>query len=143
MVAGRSGGDGRDDFRELTDEMTTRLISQAREKTSGLRTAARLPNFRKVSLMATEGPHKGEVFPIEKPSILIGRVQGDILIEDTKVSRSHCALEVHGTTVLLVDLDSANGTYVDGRKVACAELSHMSEFRVGSTTLMLTITGGR
>ena len=123
--------------------MTTRLVSQAREKTAGMRTAARLPSSGRVSLLATEGPLRGKVFPIEKPSILIGRVQGDILIEDTKVSRAHCALEVHGTTVLLVDLDSANGTFVDGRKVACAQLSHMSEFRVGQTTLMVTITGGR
>ena len=86
---------------------------------------------------------KGQVFPIEKPQVLISRNQGDIVIGDSQISRSHCVVEVHDLSALLVDLDSANGTFVEGRKIACCQLSHMSEFRVGGTTLMLTITGGR
>ena len=133
----------RDDSAQLTNEMTTRMVSQAREKTAGMREAPQLPKFKNVSLLVTEGPLKGKTFPIEKPQVLIGRNQGDIVVEDTKVSRSHCVVEVHGLSALLVDLDSANGTFVDGRKIACCQLSHMSEFRVGGTTLMFTITGGR
>jgi pSer/pThr/pTyr-binding forkhead associated (FHA) protein len=41
---------------------------------------------------------------------------------------------------LLVDLGSANGTLVDGKKVASHELQHMEEFRVGETTLMFLVT---
>jgi DNA segregation ATPase FtsK/SpoIIIE, S-DNA-T family len=125
------------------DELTTRLVTQARERTAGMRTAPHLPASKKVSLLVTGGPLKGKVFPIEKPQVLIGRVEGDIVVEDSKISRSHCVLEIHGLAALLVDLDSANGTFVNGKKIACSPLDHMSEFRVGNTTLMFAVTGGR
>jgi S-DNA-T family DNA segregation ATPase FtsK/SpoIIIE len=125
------------------NELTTRLVTMAREKTAGMRTAPALPPSKKVSLMVTEGSLKGKVFPIDKPQVLIGRVDGDIVIEDSKVSRSHCVLEVHGLAALVVDLDSANGTFVNGKKIACSQIDHMSEFRVGNTTLMFAVTGGR
>jgi len=41
--------------------------------------------------------------------------------------------------VRLCDLDSANGTYVDGERVQAAELEHLSEFCLGSTWLVVTI----
>jgi S-DNA-T family DNA segregation ATPase FtsK/SpoIIIE len=127
----------------LNDELTTRFVTRAREKTAGMRTAPQLPASKKVSLLVTAGPLKGKVFPIEKPQVLIGRSEGDIVVEDSKVSRSHCVLEVHDLAALLVDLDSANGTFVNGKRVACSQLDHMSEFRVGNTTLMFAVTGGR
>jgi pSer/pThr/pTyr-binding forkhead associated (FHA) protein len=40
-----------------------------------------------------------------------------------------------------VDLESGNGTFVSGKKVVSSELDHLSEFRVGKTTLMFVITG--
>ncbi|MBI3896089.1 MAG: FHA domain-containing protein [Acidobacteria bacterium] len=39
-----------------------------------------------------------------------------------------------------LDLNSANGTFVGEEKITHCELGHMSEFRVGSTTLMFTVT---
>jgi pSer/pThr/pTyr-binding forkhead associated (FHA) protein len=39
-----------------------------------------------------------------------------------------------------VDLDSNNGTFVNGKKIASCELHHLSEFQVGASTLMLAIT---
>jgi len=41
--------------------------------------------------------------------------------------------------VRLCDLDSANGTYANGERVQAAELEHLSEFRLGSTCLVVTI----
>jgi pSer/pThr/pTyr-binding forkhead associated (FHA) protein len=41
--------------------------------------------------------------------------------------------------VRLCDLDSANGTYFNGERVQAVELEHLSEFRVGSSWLMVTI----
>jgi pSer/pThr/pTyr-binding forkhead associated (FHA) protein len=128
---------------EMSDELITRLVTQAREKSesAAIRTIPRMPGFRRVSLLATEGPFKGESFPIAKPRVMIGRTEGDIVIGDPKVSRNHCVVEVHGSYALLVDLDSANGTFIDGKKTATAELRHLTEFRIGGTTLMFTITG--
>jgi S-DNA-T family DNA segregation ATPase FtsK/SpoIIIE len=128
---------------ERTNQLTSRLVTQARQKTAGMRTAAQLPQNKLISLLVTGGPLKGQSFPVEKAQILIGRNKGDVIIKDSQISGSHCVLEVHGMSALLVDLDSANGTFVNGRKIANCQLSHMSEFRIGATTLMFALTGGR
>jgi hypothetical protein len=121
----------------------TALLTQARMKTQSvrMREAPELPRSKSVSLLATDGPLKGTNFPIRKAQVVIGRADGDIIVSDGQVSRLHCVLEVHGLTALLVDLDSGNGTFVNGRKTSSSELDHMSEFRIGKTTLMFVITG--
>jgi S-DNA-T family DNA segregation ATPase FtsK/SpoIIIE len=106
-----------------------------------MRTQPRMPQRRRVSLLVISGPLKGKSFPIEKPQVLLGRSGADIVVPDALVSRSHCVLEVHGKRALLVDLDSANGSFVDERKIASCELEHLSEFRIGNTTLMFAVIG--
>lgn len=99
----------------------------------------RLPGDKNVTLMATEGPLKGKVFPLDKPRIIVGRAGADLVLPDTEVSRKHCLLEVHGSTATLLDLGSTNGTYVDGERIEKCELAHMGEFRIGSTVLIFTV----
>lgn len=99
-----------------------------------------LPEGKRISLVATQGPLAGKVFPITKSRVVLGRSGADIVLDDSDVSRQHCALEVRGITALLVDLGSSNGTFVDNKRIETCELEHLSEFRVGSTTMMFSIT---
>ena len=92
-----------------------------------------------VSLVVSDGPLKGKVFSILKPSVLLGRRDTDIVLEDSDVSRKHCYLEVHGASALLVDLGSTNGTFVENQRIETRQLEHMSEFRIGSTTLIFSV----
>jgi len=85
------------------------------------------------------GPAKGLVYPISKPRVVLGRAGADVEINDPEVSRWHCAIEVNNEVVRLRDLDSTNGTYFGEERVRAAELKHLSEFRVGSTVVLLTI----
>ena len=49
--------------------------------------------------------------------MVIGRgAKADLVLTDTSVSRGHCALEREGDRFVLVDLGSANGTFVTGVK---------------------------
>ncbi|MBI2955715.1 MAG: zinc-ribbon domain-containing protein [Acidobacteria bacterium] len=98
-----------------------------------------LPTDKRLSLSVTGGPHKGKVFPITKPRMVLGRAGSDIVIDDAEVSRSHCALEIRGAKATVVDLGSTNGTYVSGQRVDSGELEHLTEFRVGGTTLVFTV----
>jgi len=91
------------------------------------------------SLVVIAGPLKGKIFPVLKPSVLLGRRAADIVLEDSDVSRKHCALEVRGATAVLVDLESTNGTFVDNQKIETHPLEHMSEFRIGSTTMIFSV----
>ena len=64
-------------------------------------------------------------------------------INDPEVCGAHCAVEVTDEVVRLRDLDCTNGSYVNGERVRAAELQHLSEFRIGSTVVLVTITSKR
>jgi hypothetical protein len=76
-----------------------------------------------------------------KPHISIGRPGGgaDIQVDDQEVSDMHCAVGVKGHIIRLCDLDSHSGTYVEKRRVSTAPLEHFSQFRIGSSVLLLTV----
>ena len=140
MASGKAPDKAREGFAGQTNQLSTLLISEAREKTTRMRTAPQLPKNKLVSLLVIGGPLKGTSFRINKPQVSIGRSGADIVLDDSKTSRLHCVVEVHGLAALLVDLDSANGTFVNGKKVASCELGHLSEFRVGGSTMMFAVT---
>jgi S1-C subfamily serine protease len=74
--------------------------------------------------------------PEDRPFIL-GRVQGcDLVIRDERASRQHAELRVDPAGgVRVVDLGSANGTYVDGRRVGEALLAGGEELRIAGVEI--------
>jgi len=112
---------------------------------AGRATAFELPKGQTITIVVIAGPSKGMTHQIHKPRISIGRAGGgaDIEIDDPKVSRLHCALGVSHGSIRLCDLNSTNGTYVSDELVQAAELGHLSEFRVGSSLLLVTIIAKR
>ncbi|KAA8827520.1 FHA domain-containing protein [Bifidobacterium myosotis] len=60
-----------------------------------------------------------------------------IRINDYLVSRRHCSLASTSNGILLTDLDSANGTYVNGRRVAKIWLEEGDLVTVGNTDLIV------
>jgi hypothetical protein len=67
-------------------------------------------------------------------SLTIGRVPPcDLLLESAEISRAHCRIDVEGDAVSATDLNSTNGTLVDGKKIkGKVELRHGSVLQVGS-----------
>jgi predicted Zn finger-like uncharacterized protein len=104
---------------------------------------ASLPPDKRYSLAVIAGSQAGSVFPITKPRVYLGRGSSmDIQIKDSEVSRKHSMIEVRGPEVVLIDLGATNGTWVGGERADEAEIFNQDEFTVGSTTLMLIVTGG-
>ena len=68
-------------------------------------------------------------------SVRIGRVSADINIDDPKVSREHCRLDVQPESVRLVDLESTNGVYV--RVKGSADLRPGDEIMLGQRVFRL------
>lgn len=65
--------------------------------------------------------------------VIIGRAQGlDLTVEDTRVSRQHVRLNVAGRQIILIDLNSRNGTFVNDERVMRARLKEGDRIRVGS-----------
>lgn len=76
-------------------------------------------------------------FPVESGRIDIGRSAGSdiVLKSDDYVSGRHARLIRHGGLLYVEDIDSTNGTYVNGRKaVGATPLRSGDRVRVGSTT---------
>lgn len=105
------------------------------------KTPLQLPAGKRLSLAIIDGPGAGNVFRLEKPRVTIGRQGADLNLNDTDASRQHAAVEIRDTIYTLHDLQSTNGTLVEGQKIdGSIELQNHSEFQVGSSTLMLIVT---
>lgn len=80
-----------------------------------------------------------ESYYLEKPNIAIGRSSGnDIVIEATAVSRYHATLSFRDGQVYLHDLESINGTYVDGERIKPHQaylLTGGEEIQIGEAVL--------
>jgi ribosomal protein S27E len=99
-----------------------------------------LPPNKAIFLSVISGPDKGQAFVFEKPLVVVGRSGADFTLQDANISRWHCAVEVRGDVVRLRDLDSTNGTFVGEERIRAAQLRHLSEFHIGSSVVLLTIT---
>jgi predicted Zn finger-like uncharacterized protein len=126
-----------------TDPADTAVTGES-PKTSQLRKemleGLKLPETRKLSIAVISGSNAGEIYQISKPRMVIGRGEADILIQDLEASRTHAEIDVIGDRVVLHDLNSTNGTFVDEQKITSVTLENHSEFRIGSTVFMLIIT---
>ena len=73
---------------------------------------------------------------ITAPITTIGRDRdNNIVIGDPMLSRKHCLLEKDGTTLKIVDLKSANGTYVNGVRIKARNLALEDRIKIGDTVL--------
>lgn len=68
----------------------------------------------------------------------IGRSTGaELMLDAALVSRLHCRLEAHGETLEVVDLQSTNGTFVNGLRVTRAHLIPGDRLKVGRVELQV------
>ena len=75
-------------------------------------------------------------FDLAKGAVSIGRgLDNDIVLSDSRASRSHARLECGVSGCYLVDLGSANGSYLNSGRVERARLSSGDRIRVGDTNL--------
>jgi predicted Zn finger-like uncharacterized protein len=144
MPAPAAGAGDATRVRGKTHEETTKQIDLhklAAQPSEELPQLAPLPKDRRYSLAVILGADAGKVFRVETPRVVLGRGAGcDIQLADSEVSRRHAMLEIRGDEVLLKDLGSTNGTFVEGVRVQQAKLEPQQEFSLGTTTLMLIVT---
>jgi DNA-binding NtrC family response regulator len=90
-----------------------------------------------------QGPDAGKRFPIDDVAtqrVLIGQSPVcAVCLTDRTVSRRHAALETDRGQVRLIDLDSSNGTVVNGLHVRDVYLAGGESVRVGGTTLRVEV----
>lgn len=81
-------------------------------------------------------------FPLEGDRTILGRRQDcDLRIPTKDVSRQHCSLMVKNGSLIIKDLGSSNGTYLNDKRVTEAEVSAGDRLRVGPVTFVVQIDG--
>lgn len=81
---------------------------------------------------------KGTSYDLKADRTTVGRVEDNTFqVSDASVSSHHCEVLLRGTDVVVKDLDSTNGTYIDGEKITEANLKPGQMLRLGQVELQL------
>lgn len=90
-----------------------------------------------ITFQVLDGLERGEVFDQLDPPITIGREdENDIRLNDERVSRYHAKVQVDDEHVILTDLDSTNGTRVNGHPVQMHVLQIGDQVLIGRCLLV-------
>ncbi|MBS1123860.1 MAG: diguanylate cyclase/phosphodiesterase & domain with sensor(s) [Deltaproteobacteria bacterium] len=103
-------------------------------------------NAQKLGLLSTDrayliviaGTLAGKLIPLTEPMILGRGGEADVRIvkEEMAMSRKHCRLFLVEGEAYIEDLQSSNGTYVNGRRIVRERLRDGDKIQVGETTIL-------
>ena len=101
-----------------------------------------LPARPRAALVVRSGSLEGRRFPLEGDETLIGRSPAtEVTLIDDGVSREHAVLtfdEATGTWAL-EDLQTTNGTRVNGKRIRSSALQSGDEVQIGNTRLSFLV----
>jgi pSer/pThr/pTyr-binding forkhead associated (FHA) protein len=91
----------------------------------------------KVTFQVLEGIDKGRIFRELATPVTLGREEGNALrLNDERVSRFHAKIQQDGDDIILTDLESTNGTRVNGNVVQIRRLRHGDRVCLGRSLLL-------
>jgi hypothetical protein len=93
--------------------------------------------MRTVTFLVLEGVDKGRVYKDLPIPVTIGREEGNGLrLNDERVSRFHAKVQVEDGDIILTDLDSTNGTRVNGTAIQIRRLRAGDQVSIGRSMLL-------
>src|ERR1051326_3024714 len=94
-------------------------------------------------LVAIDGTLKGLTFQLSGEETTIGRDSASVVwLNHASVSRRHCVIRRDNSRFRLFDLESYNGTFVNGIPIKEQVLAHADQLRVGKIQLLFLIEEG-
>ncbi len=90
----------------------------------------------RAKLVGVQGLFEGnDVYLIKDEPLTIGRSEtSKIRLYENKVSRNHCQITLDGGFYVVEDLQSKNGTWVNGKRTTRSMLFHCASILVGEET---------
>lgn len=85
---------------------------------------------------ADPGVARHDISLTEFPVVIGRSAEADLRLSDCWVSRRHCEIDVVGDTLVVRDLNSRHGTFVNGRSVREVHLLPGDRLTVGLTSLL-------
>jgi hypothetical protein len=94
----------------------------------------------KISIKARDGRLIEKI--VNKTRATIGRsLRCDVPVSEESLSREHCLIEVEDGEIYVTDLDSANGVFIEGRKLKPSVKTHLTGYRSIQLGIMeMTVT---
>ena len=93
------------------------------------------------SLTVVAGPNQGDYYPLASRTVVLGRDESaTIQITDNRVSRKHIQIRSEHGNHIALDLSSANGSFVNGRKLSgdCI-LTDGDEIHIGDSKISFSL----
>ena len=91
-------------------------------------------------LIALSGPARGTIFALTEDEVSIGREPANgIRVNDHSVSRRHCLIKFENGSFRVVDLESYNGTFINGVPVGEQALNHGDQIAVGKVVFLFLL----
>jgi two-component system cell cycle response regulator len=93
---------------------------------------------QKAAFLVLAGPDVGTVTQLNEPLLLIGRdTTCHMELKDDSISRFHASVKQHSSGVVTIrDLNSTNGTYIDGKRIQIEELKEGDKILLGLSTVI-------
>ncbi|HPW45335.1 MAG TPA: FHA domain-containing protein [bacterium] len=92
-------------------------------------------------ILVISGEMSGTAYPL-KGIVSFGRAESNtVTLRDSKCSRQHAQIQQHGNEFVVEDLNSSNGTFVNGERVSEHVLSNGDEIQIGDTLMQFQING--
>ena len=93
--------------------------------------------MRTATFQILDGVDKGRVYRDLAIPVTIGREEGNLLrLNDERVSRFHAKIQFDGGDVIITDLDSTNGTRVNGSPVQIRRLQPGDQIAMGRSVIL-------
>jgi hypothetical protein len=90
-------------------------------------------------LWAREGMRRGKYYPIKNGTV-IGRKEGDLILDDPKVSGTHAKFRIENDQFVIWDMASANGTMVNGERIREATiLEENDQIKIGESVFVIKL----
>jgi len=84
-----------------------------------------------------------EMVKLRRDATILGRDKADIVIQDAEVSATHCQIQNISDAYHIFDMNSSNGTFVNGVRIVKAKLQEGDVVRIGQTQFRFALEDER
>ncbi|MFH0799009.1 MAG: FHA domain-containing protein [Pseudomonadota bacterium] len=97
--------------------------------------APRPADKKRARVVVINGDDAGAAYTV-KGTVSFGRAESNtVVLRDAKASRQHAQIQQQGSEYVVVDLNSSNGTYVNGQRIEEHVLSNGDEIQIGDAIM--------
>lgn len=97
------------------------------------------PKNDKRAVLYFTGKGEGDAIKLRRDSTIIGREKGDVLVNDTEISSTHCQIQNINGTYHLFDMNSTNGTFLNKTRIVKVKLADGDVITIGRTNFRFAV----